>query len=121
MKPNLCLINAYIRYFISRLFGSALNFDSATYERLHQEVVVQPVSADARREDGMLRRLYYRVNPTTLLKSHLATLEDVVGTDLEIREISREFQRPRKNTPHVSSELQKVAEMLCEGDRKSVV
>ena len=114
---HLCLI--FYSFFIQR-YGSALNFDSATYERLHQEVVVQPVAADARREEGMLSRLYYRVNATTLLKCHLATLEEVTGASLDMREEARELLRPRKDSPYLEKELRKVAEGLVDGDQRRV-
>ena len=60
----------YLSYFISR-FGASANFDSGTYERFHQEVVVQPVGMDARREDGMYERLLTRVDSTTVLRTKL--------------------------------------------------
>ena len=123
----LCIIYVYFMsifglifpssFFVQR-YGSALNFDSATYERLHQEVVVQPVAADARREEGMLKRLYYRVNATTLVKCHLATLEEVTGTSQDIREQTRELHRPRKDTPFLYQELRKMAEAMVEDHRR---
>ena len=58
-------------YFVSH-YGSGSNFDSATYERLHQEVVVRPVKHDARREEGMLGRLLTHVDSMTLLRTHMS-------------------------------------------------
>ena len=71
MPSFLFIIGASRSYYVGR-YGCASNFDSATYERFHQDVVVKPVSMDARRDEGMLDPLLTRVDAMTLLKTHLS-------------------------------------------------
>ena len=64
------------RYWI-RKFGRALNFDTGTHEKFHQQVVVKPFKADARREEGQLHRLYIATNVAQCLHAYLRTREEV--------------------------------------------
>ena len=63
----------YFRYWI-RKFGRALNFDTGTHEKFHQEVVVKPFKADARREEGQLDRLYVATNMSQCLHTFLRNI-----------------------------------------------
>ena len=52
-------------------FGMASNFDTAHWEAAHRAWVVESFKADARREEGMLHRLYLKENLNRLLESYL--------------------------------------------------
>lgn len=58
-------------YFIRR-YGVASNFDTATYEKFHQDVVKKPAKRDARRNEGMVDRIFTLVQSATLLTSHMS-------------------------------------------------
>lgn len=52
-------------------FGMAPNFDTAHWEAAHRAWVVESFKADARRDEGMLHRLYLKENLNRLLESYL--------------------------------------------------
>ena len=57
-----------------RKFGRALNFDTGSHEKFHQEVVVKPFKADARREEGQLHRMYVATNVAQCVNGYLRVI-----------------------------------------------
>ena len=59
------------------LYGSALNFDTSTHERLHKEVVGYVLDMDCRREKDRLKRMLAIVNE----RSSLAIVETLLSAE----------------------------------------
>ena len=83
--------NFTCRFFIRR-FGAAVNFDSATYERFHRDVVVEPFSKDCRREEGQIERLRIAADHMQLVNTYL----DKDVQDPQARPICHTVSGPRR-------------------------